>query len=68
MKRLLSMFTTGLIAVGLSVALTGSADAASTPGASAAERGGRYFGAAVAAGELGDATYVNLLKMNRSTS
>ncbi|MCF6471875.1 hypothetical protein FAF44_26295 [Nonomuraea sp. MG754425] len=68
MKRLLSMFTTGLTAVGPSVALTGPADAASALGASAAERGGRYFGAAVAAGELGDATYVNLLKMNRSTS
>ncbi|WP_246080020.1 endo-1,4-beta-xylanase [Nonomuraea mesophila] len=36
-------------------------NAASTLGASAAERGGRYFGAAIAAGELGDTTYVNIL-------
>ncbi|MCG5218855.1 endo-1,4-beta-xylanase [Streptosporangium sp. KLBMP 9127] len=61
MKRLLSVLTTGLVAIGLSVALTGPADAASTLGASAAERGGRYFGAAVAAGKLGDSTYVNIL-------
>ncbi|MEV4179219.1 endo-1,4-beta-xylanase [Nonomuraea sp. NPDC049709] len=61
MKRLLSLLTTGLVAIGLSVALTGPADAASTLGASAAERGGRYFGAAVAAGKLGDSTYVNIL-------
>ncbi|WP_188195650.1 endo-1,4-beta-xylanase [Nonomuraea sp. SYSU D8015] len=61
MKRLLSLLTTGLVAIGLSVALTGPTDAASTLGASAAERGGRYFGAAVAAGRLGDSTYVNIL-------
>jgi endo-1,4-beta-xylanase len=61
MKRLLSLLTTGVVAIGLSVALTGPADAASTLGASAAERGGRYFGAAVAAGRLGDSTYVNIL-------
>ncbi|MGW7484367.1 endo-1,4-beta-xylanase [Nonomuraea muscovyensis] len=61
MKRLLSLLTTGLVAIGLSAALTGPADAASTLGASAAERGGRYFGAAVAAGKLADSTYVNIL-------
>ncbi|MEV0388712.1 endo-1,4-beta-xylanase [Nonomuraea sp. NPDC050643] len=61
MKRLLSLLTTGLVAIGLSVALTGQAGAASTLGASAAERGGRYYGAAVAAGKLGDSTYVNIL-------
>ncbi|MEU6721286.1 endo-1,4-beta-xylanase [Nonomuraea sp. NPDC046802] len=61
MKRLLSLLTTGLVAIGLSTALTGPADAASTLGASAAERGGRYFGTAVAAGKLGDSAYVNIL-------
>ncbi|MEU8110089.1 endo-1,4-beta-xylanase [Nonomuraea muscovyensis] len=61
MKRLLSLLTTGLVAIGLSAALTGPADAASTLGASAAERGGRYFGAAVAAGKLADSTYVTIL-------
>ncbi|WP_336207050.1 endo-1,4-beta-xylanase [Nonomuraea sp. LPB2021202275-12-8] len=61
MKRLLSLLTAGVVALGLSVALTGPAEAASTLGASAAERGGRYFGAAVAAGRLGDSTYVSIL-------
>ncbi|MDH2423992.1 endo-1,4-beta-xylanase [Sphaerisporangium sp. TRM90804] len=61
MKRLLSILTTGLVAVGLSVALNGQADAASTLGASAAERGGRYYGAAVAAGRLSDTTYQTIL-------
>ncbi|MGK5683533.1 endo-1,4-beta-xylanase [Actinoplanes sp. URMC 104] len=40
--------------------LAGTADAATTLGASAAEKG-RYFGAAIAAGRLGDATYTRLL-------
>ncbi|GAA1011126.1 beta-xylanase [Acrocarpospora pleiomorpha] len=61
MRRLLSVLTAALVSVGLSVTLTGPADAASTLGASAAERGGRYFGAAIAAGRLGDSTYVNIL-------
>nr|WP_245724895.1 endo-1,4-beta-xylanase [Micromonospora citrea] len=38
----------------------GSANAGTTLGASAAERG-RYFGAAVAANKLGDSTYVTIL-------
>ncbi|HEV8556348.1 MAG TPA: endo-1,4-beta-xylanase [Actinophytocola sp.] len=42
------------------VALSGTASAASTLGASAAERG-RYFGAAVAANHLGEADYANAL-------
>nr|WP_144126507.1 endo-1,4-beta-xylanase [Catellatospora sichuanensis] len=40
--------------------LATSASAGTTLGASAAERG-RYFGAAIAAGKLGDSTYVNIL-------
>ncbi|MFC0110193.1 endo-1,4-beta-xylanase [Kibdelosporangium aridum] len=40
--------------------LPGTADAGTTLGASAAEKG-RYFGAAVAAHKLGDSTYVGIL-------
>jgi len=42
------------------IVLAGPADAASTLGASAAQTG-RYFGAAIAAGRLGDATYTRIL-------
>ncbi|WP_030617244.1 endo-1,4-beta-xylanase [Streptomyces fulvoviolaceus] len=48
-----------LAATGLSV-LSGTAEAASTLGAAAAEKG-RYFGAAVAANHLGEAAYVSTL-------
>ncbi|HEV2778084.1 MAG TPA: endo-1,4-beta-xylanase [Actinophytocola sp.] len=48
-----------LVAGGL-VGLSGTASAASTLGAAAAERG-RYFGAAVAANHLGESDYVNTL-------
>jgi len=44
-----------------SVALwPGVSSAASTLGASAAERGGRYFGTAIAAGKLGDSAYTTI--------
>ncbi|MDG4824205.1 endo-1,4-beta-xylanase [Asanoa sp. WMMD1127] len=39
----------------------GSASAATTLGASAAERGGRYFGTAVAANKLSDSAYTTIL-------
>jgi endo-1,4-beta-xylanase len=45
---------------GTMLAVAGSAEAASTLGASAAAKG-RYFGAAIAAGRLGDATYTRIL-------
>ncbi|MEV4180436.1 non-reducing end alpha-L-arabinofuranosidase family hydrolase [Streptosporangium canum] len=61
LRKLLSLLSAGVIAVGVSAAISAPANAASTLGASAAERGDRYFGAAVAAGRLGDSTYVNLL-------
>ncbi|WP_250213065.1 endo-1,4-beta-xylanase [Acrocarpospora catenulata] len=61
LTRLLSLLTATLLAAGASVALSAPASAATTLGASAAERGGRYFGAAIAAGKLGDSTYVNIL-------
>jgi endo-1,4-beta-xylanase len=50
----------GLMAGGLLPVLAGTADAATTLGASAAEKG-RYFGAAIAAGKLGDNTYATIL-------
>ncbi|WP_329430023.1 endo-1,4-beta-xylanase [Streptosporangium sp. NBC_01495] len=61
LRKLLSLLSAGVVAIGVSAAISAPADAASTLGASAAERGGRYFGAAVAAGRLGDSTYVNIL-------
>ncbi|GAA2860788.1 beta-xylanase [Actinoplanes cyaneus] len=48
------------VVVAASVAVIGTAEAASTLGASAAQSG-RYFGAAIAAGRLGDATYTGIL-------
>ncbi|MEU8235622.1 endo-1,4-beta-xylanase [Actinoplanes sp. NPDC048967] len=45
---------------GTTLAVAGSADAATTLGASAAAKG-RYFGAAIAAGRLGDSTYTRIL-------
>jgi endo-1,4-beta-xylanase len=56
---LLSAVATGVVlAAGVTVA--GSAEAATTLGASAAQTG-RYFGAAIAAGRLGDATYTGIV-------
>jgi endo-1,4-beta-xylanase len=52
-----ALATAGLTAVGL-VASTGTAQAASTLGAAAAQSG-RYIGAAISASHLGDSTYVN---------
>jgi len=51
---------TTLAAAG-TVLLPGPADAATTLGASAAERGGRYFGTAVSAGRLTDSAYTTIL-------
>ncbi|WP_048583793.1 hypothetical protein [Streptomyces viridochromogenes] len=50
----------GLLATAAVTALAGTAQAASTLGAAAAEKG-RYFGAAVAANHLGEAPYVSTL-------
>ena len=48
------------VVVAASIAVVGTAEAATTLGASAAQTG-RYFGAAIAAGRLGDATYTRIL-------
>jgi endo-1,4-beta-xylanase len=50
----------GLLAAGMTVVFTGTADAGTTLGASAAEKG-RYFGAAVATNKLSDSTYLGVL-------
>ncbi|WP_030606742.1 endo-1,4-beta-xylanase [Streptomyces sclerotialus] len=59
-RRILALGTTGLLTVTGVVALSGSAQAASTLGTAAAAQG-RYFGAAVAANHLGEAPYVSTL-------
>jgi endo-1,4-beta-xylanase len=52
--------TTAVLMAGSTLTLAGPAEAASTLGASAAAKG-RYFGAAIAAGRLGDSTYTRIL-------
>ncbi|MBF8190877.1 endo-1,4-beta-xylanase [Nonomuraea sp. K274] len=54
------MGAAGVLAVGVAVSVTTAADAATTLGASAAEKG-RYFGAAVAANHLGESAYTTVL-------
>ncbi|WP_213009487.1 endo-1,4-beta-xylanase, partial [Paractinoplanes toevensis] len=51
----------GLVAAGLGIVFTQSAEAATTLGASAAQTG-RYFGVAIAASKLGNSTYASLVK------
>jgi endo-1,4-beta-xylanase len=59
----------GMLAATGAIMLPGPASAASTLGASAAERGGRYFGTAVAAFKLSDSVYTTILnrEFNRVT-
>jgi len=57
---MLSVATAGVVAAGLGVLYTQSADAASTLGASAAQKG-RYFGTAVPASKLGDSKYTGIV-------
>ncbi|WP_207755974.1 RICIN domain-containing protein [Nonomuraea cypriaca] len=59
-RTTVSLLVVALIAAAMSVVFGDTAQAATTLGASAAEKG-RYFGAAVAAGKLGDSTYVTIL-------
>jgi endo-1,4-beta-xylanase len=59
-RSALVVLAVGLLGTSMAVILSGSATAATTLGASAAERG-RYFGTAVAAGKLNDSTYNTLL-------
>ncbi|WP_329048199.1 endo-1,4-beta-xylanase [Streptomyces violaceus] len=57
---LLLTLLAGLVAAGTVPLFTGTADAASTLGASAAEKG-RYFGAAVGTYKFSDSTYMSVL-------
>jgi endo-1,4-beta-xylanase len=56
---LLSAFSAAVV-IAAGTALVGTAEAASTLGASAAQTG-RYYGAAIAGGKLGDSTYTRIL-------
>ncbi|MGI5216027.1 endo-1,4-beta-xylanase [Plantactinospora sp. CA-290183] len=59
-RALLSLLATALLTAGTALLFAGPASAGTTLGASAAEKG-RYFGAAVAAGRMGDNTYITIL-------
>jgi endo-1,4-beta-xylanase len=59
-RSLLLASAVAAVVVSSGVALIGTAEAATTLGASAAQTG-RYYGAAIAAGRLGDATYTGIL-------
>ncbi|RLK25337.1 endo-1,4-beta-xylanase (glycosyl hydrolase family 10) [Micromonospora sp. M71_S20] len=59
-RAALAVAAVGLLAATGATVLPGAANAGTTLGASAAERG-RYFGAAVAANKLSDNTYVTIL-------
>ncbi|WP_203723842.1 endo-1,4-beta-xylanase, partial [Actinoplanes teichomyceticus] len=61
LRRIVPVVLTGVLAASAAVAFGTFADAATTLGASAAEKG-RYFGAAIAAPKLGDTTYSAILK------
>src|SRR5688572_1886608 len=60
-RTILAAGAAAALAVTGAVMLPGSASAATTLGASAAERNGRYFGTAVAAYKLSDSVYTTIL-------
>ena len=60
-RTILAAGAASVLAITGAVFLPGSASAATTLGASAAERGGRYFGTAVAAFRLSDSAYTTIL-------
>src|SRR4051812_41866196 len=60
LRVVLPLAAAGLVAATTAVMFSGTANAATTLGASAAQTG-RYFGAAVPASKLGDGTYVGIL-------
>ncbi|MET0416331.1 MAG: endo-1,4-beta-xylanase, partial [Actinoplanes sp.] len=55
-----SSLAAGVVALGTALTFAGTADAATTLGASAAEKG-RYFGTAVSLNKLSDSTYSTIL-------
>src|SRR5262249_25696811 len=60
LRAVISLSAVAALAAGVVVTVANSASAATTLGASAAERG-RYFGAAVAASKLSDSQYTTIL-------
>jgi endo-1,4-beta-xylanase len=60
-RAMMSLGAAGVLAAGTLVGLSSPAHAATTLGASAEERGGRYFGAAIAANKLNDSVYTSIL-------
>ncbi|MEU4624767.1 endo-1,4-beta-xylanase [Actinoplanes sp. NPDC023801] len=61
LRTLLPAALATALAAGAALAFASTSDAATTLGASAAAKN-RYFGAAIAAGRLGDSTYTTILK------
>jgi endo-1,4-beta-xylanase len=59
-SRLVAIAAAGTLAVGAALVFAGTANAGTTLGGAAAEKG-RYFGTAVAAGKLGNSTYTGIL-------
>ncbi|MFF0312547.1 endo-1,4-beta-xylanase [Streptosporangium sp. NPDC004379] len=59
--RLTAVTAAGVLGAGLMLALPTSASGAATTLGAAAAQSGRFFGAAVAGGKLGDSTYVSIL-------
>ena len=61
LRAVLVISATGLVIASGAVVLAGGAEAATTLGASAAARDGRFFGTAVAASKLSDSAYTTIL-------
>jgi endo-1,4-beta-xylanase len=59
-QAILPLLAVGVLAAGMALVSTGTANAATTLGASAAEKG-RYFGAAVATSKFSNGTYMSVL-------
>jgi endo-1,4-beta-xylanase len=60
MRTILPLLLAGLLAAGTTLAVTGTANAGTTLGTSAAEKG-RYFGAAIGTYKFNDSTYMSVL-------
>ncbi|MEV4752868.1 endo-1,4-beta-xylanase [Streptosporangium sp. NPDC049248] len=60
-RRTLTLTIAAALGAGVMVAIPSAVSAAETTLGAAAAQSGRYFGAAIAAGRLGDSTYVNIL-------
>ncbi|WP_203685259.1 endo-1,4-beta-xylanase, partial [Actinoplanes siamensis] len=59
-SKALAVAAVGVVAAATAVAVTSAANAAASTLGAAAAQSGRYFGTAIAAGRLGDATYTTI--------